>query len=129
MPCEGVQRVGVGFRDHIYGEAGRGWCCRCFHIAAEGKYFGKGKRVITSKVCRGGKAPVVAKIGRKVGWEAVWDVVLSGEVCSIRRVQQIVGALYHRCLGDPSTCPSSKSHLPEETMRQFELSDFQCLVH
>ena len=71
---------------------------------------------------------MVAKIEREVGWEAVWDAALSGGVRSIRRVQQIVGALCHRCLGDLSTCPSSKSHLAEETLRQFELSDFQCLV-
>ena len=51
-----VMNVNVkqGFWDHIYGEAGRGWC---FHIAAEGEYFRKGKRGITSKVCRGGEGP------------------------------------------------------------------------
>ena len=79
-----------------------------------------------------GKAPVVAKIGREVGWEAVWDAALSGggdDGCSIRRMQQIVGALCHHCLGDPSTCAclSLKSHSPEETLRQFELSDCFCL--
>jgi len=46
-------------------------------------------------------------------------------VRSIRRLQLFVKTLCHHCPDDPSACPYVNSHLPGETLRQLEHSNFQ----
>ena len=58
---------------------------------------------------------MVAKIGKEVGWEVVWDTALCGGVRSIRRMQKIVVALCHYCPDGPSPCHFANGHLSEET--------------
>ena len=59
---------------------------------------------------------LVAKIAQEVGWEVVWDAVLSRG--------GLVKALCHNCTDDPLACPYVDGHLSGETLTQLEHLNF-----